>query len=302
MGDFRRRDHVMDGMHYEGNIIRPPSEADSVILQVTVGCSHNKCTFCGTYKGERFRIKDESIIDQDIRYAARNLPFLRRVFLADGDALIIPQERLVWIFTRIREEMPWIQRVGLYGNAKSILRKSFEQLDELKGLGLGIVYLGLESGDPEVLRDIRKGVSPDRMVEAARRIRSAGIKLSVTALLGIAGRERSLEHARATGRVLSAMDPNYVGVLSLMVLPNTEIGEMVRAGEFEVLEPLELLRELREMLAHTEMTRGLFLANHASNYLPIKVKMPADREKALDQIDRAIAGKVGLKPEWLRGL
>ncbi len=292
----------MDGMHYEGNIIRPPSEAESVILQVTVGCSHNKCTFCGTYKGERFKIKDASIIDQDIRYAARNLSFLRRVFLADGDALIIPQEKLVWIFNRIREEMPWIQRVGLYGNAKSIMRKSPEQLDELKGLGLGIVYLGLESGDPRVLREIRKGASAERMVDAARRVRSAGIKLSVTALLGIAGRGRSLEHARATGQVLSAMDPNYVGVLSLMVLPNTEIGLKVRAGEFEVLEPLELLRELREMLAHTEMTRGLFLANHASNYLPIKVKMPADREKALEQIDRALEGKIGLKPEWLRGL
>jgi len=302
IGDFGRNGHVMDGMHYEGNIIRPPSEADSVILQVTVGCSHNKCTFCGTYKGERFRIKDESVIDQDILYAARNLSFLRRVFLADGDALIIPQEKLVWIFKRIREEMPWIQRVGLYGNAKSILRKSPEQLEELKGLGLGIVYLGLESGDVQVLRDIRKGMSPERMIEAARRIRSAGIKLSVTALLGIAGRERSLDHARATGQVLSAMDPNYVGVLSLMVLPNTEIGQKVRAGEFEVLEPLELLRELREMLAHTEMTRGLFLANHASNYLPIKVKMPANRDKALEQIDRALAGKTSLKPEWLRGL
>ncbi len=292
----------MDGMHYEGNIIRPPSEADSVILQVTVGCSHNKCTFCGTYKGERFRIKDESIIDQDIRYAARNLSFLRRVFLADGDALIIPQDKLVRILSRIREEMPWIQRIGLYGNAKSILRKSPEQLDQLKGLGLGIVYLGLESGDPGVLRDIRKGVSPEKMIEAARRIRTAGIKLSVTALLGIAGRGRSLEHARATGQVLSAMDPNYVGVLSLMVLPNTEIGQKVRAGEFEVLEPLELLKELRELLAHTEMTRGLFLANHASNYQPVKVKMPADRGKALEQIDRALEGKIGLKPEWLRGL
>ncbi len=292
----------MDGMHYEGNIIRPPSEADSVILQVTVGCSHNKCTFCGTYKGERFKIKDEAVIEQDIRYAARNLSFLRRVFLADGDALIIPQEKLVWILSRIREEMPWIQRVGLYGNAKSILRKSPEQLDQLKGLGLGIVYLGLESGHPGVLEEIRKGVSPERMIEAAVRVRERGIKLSVTALLGIAGRERSLEHARATGRVLSAMDPNYVGVLSLMVLPNTEIGRKVRAGEFEVLEPLELLRELREMLAHTEMSRGLFLANHASNYLPIKVKMPADREKALGLLDQALEGRVGLKPEWLRGL
>lgn len=292
----------MNGMHYEGNIIRPPSEAESIILQVTVGCSHNKCTFCGTYKGERFRIKDNSVIDQDIRYAARNFSFLRRLFLADGDALIIPQDKLMWIFTRIREEMPWIQRVGLYGNAKSIMMKSPEQLDELKRLGLGIVYLGLESGDPKVLAEIRKGATAEKMIAAARRVREAGIKLSVTVLLGIAGRERSLDHARSTGEVLSAMDPNYVGVLSLMVLPNTEIGRKVQAGEFEILNPLDLLKELREMLAHTRMSRGLFLSNHASNYLPIKVKMPADREKALALIDRALSGDVGLKPEWMRGL
>ncbi len=292
----------MDGMHYEGNIIRPPSEADSVILQVTVGCSHNKCTFCGTYKGERFRIKDDAIIDQDIRYAARNLSFLRRVFLADGDALILPQRKLVWILERIRDEMPWIQRVGLYGNAKSILRKSPEELAVLKDLGLGIVYLGLESGDARVLKEICKGVGPDKQIAAGRRIRDAGIKLSVTALLGIAGRERSLEHARATGEVLSAMDPNYVGVLTLMVLPNTVIGQQVREGRFDLLTPPELLRELREMLAHTHLSRGLFLSNHASNYLPIKVKMPADKDKALQMIDRALQGGVSLKPEWLRAL
>lgn len=292
----------MDGMHYEGMIIRPPSEANSIILQVTVGCSHNKCTFCGTYKGERFQIKDESIIDADIRYAAQNYSFLRRLFLADGDALIIPQPKLRWIFTRIREEMPWIQRIGLYGNAKSILRKSAEELQELHSLGLGIVYLGLESGDSEVLKEIHKGVGPERMIEAGRRVRAAGIKLSVTVLLGIAGRDRSLAHARATGEVLSAMDPNYVGALTLMVLPNTELGQRVRDDEFELMEPLELLTELREMLSHTNLSLGLFLANHASNYLPLKVRMPAGKEEALRLIDEALGGRVRLKPEWLRAL
>lgn len=289
-------------MHYEGMIIRPPSEANSIILQVTVGCSHNKCTFCGTYKGERFQIKDESIIDADIRYAAQNYSFLRRLFLADGDALIIPQPKLRWIFTRIREAMPWIQRIGLYGNAKSILRKSPDELQELRGLGLGIVYLGLESGDFEVLKEIHKGVGPERMIETGRRVRAAGIKLSVTVLLGIAGRDRSLAHARATGEVLSAMDPNYVGALTLMVLPNTELGQKVRDGQFELMEPLELLTELREMLSHTNLSLGLFLANHASNYLPLKVRMPAGKEEALRLIDEALGGRVRLKPEWLRAL
>lgn len=291
----------MDGMHYEGMIIRPPSEANSVLLQVTVGCSHNKCTFCGTYKGERFRIKDDAVVDADIQYAAKNLSFLHRVFLTDGDALIIPQERLSRIFGKIRVQMPWIKRVGLYGNAKSILRKSPSELEELKTLGLGIVYLGLESGDPEVLREVKKGVPVERMIEAGRRIREAGLKLSVTALLGIGGKERSLIHAKATGEALSAMDPNYVGVLTLMLLPDTELFLKARAGEFEVLSPPGLLRELREMLFHTSMTRGLFFANHASNYLPIRVRMPGDKEDALKMIDEALEGNIRLKPEWMRG-
>lgn len=292
----------MDGMYYEGTVIRPPSEADSIILQVTVGCSHNKCTFCGTYKGERFRIKDDRVIDADLDYASKHLSFLSRVFIADGDALIMPQKRLVALLEKIREKMPWVRRVGLYGNAKSVLLKQPEELVRLRELGLGIVYLGLESGDAQVLRDIRKGSSPERMTEAGRRVREAGIKLSVTALLGVAGRDRSLEHARATGEILSAMDPNYVGVLSLMILPNTEMATALHEGRFEMISPEEMLLELREMLAHTQLTRGLFFSNHASNYLPLKVKMPTDKEKALRTIDEALEGRVRLKPEWMRAL
>ena len=292
----------MHAMHYEGITIRPPSEANSVLLQVTVGCSHNKCTFCGTYKGVRFKIKDEAIINKDIDYAAANFPFLKRLFITDGDALILPQPKLVGILTRIRGKMPWIQRIGLYGNAKSILRKSLSELEELRALGAGIVYLGLESGDAQVLREIRKGVTPERMIEAGQRIRSAGIKLSVTALLGIAGLERSLQHARATGQVLSAMDPNYVGVLTLMILPNTELGEKAGRGEFRLMEMPDLLKELREMLSYTDLSRGLFLSNHASNYLALKARMPSEKEKALEHIDKALLGDVGLRPEWSRAL
>lgn len=292
----------MDGMHYEGMIIRPPSEANSIILQVTVGCSHNKCTFCGTYRDVRFRIKDDAVIEQDIRYAARQFGFLRRVFLADGDVLILPQGKLVWLLTKIREELPWIQRVGVYGNAKSILRKTPEQLEELRELGLGIVYLGLESGDAQVLEEVCKGTTPERMIEAGRRVRTAGLKLSVTVLLGIAGRERSLVHARATGQVLSAMDPNYVGVLSLMLLPGTPLWEKVQRGDFQELPQSELMVELREMLLHTHLSQGLFLSNHASNYLALKVRMPAGKEQALQKIDQAIQGSLALRPEWSRAL
>jgi radical SAM superfamily enzyme YgiQ (UPF0313 family) len=292
----------MEGMHYEGIVIRPPSEAESVLLQVTVGCSHNKCTFCGTYKGELFKLKDDAIIEQDILYASENLSFLRRLFIMDGDALILPQRKLVWLLSRIREKMPWIQRVGLYGNAKSILRKTPDELHELMTLGLGIVYLGVESGDEAVLKEIRKGVGRDRMIEAGRKVREAGIKLSVTALLGIAGRQGSLPHARATGEILTAIDPNYVGVLTLMLLPNTALGRKAEAGLFELPTQAELLLELREMLAYTNMSRGLFLCNHASNYLPLKVRMPTAKDSALRTIDQALNGDVALKPEWLRRL
>ena len=291
----------MEQMHYEGFIIRPPSEADSLLLQVTLGCSHNKCTFCGAYKEKRFTIKEDAIIDADIDYASANLGFFRRVFLIDGDALIIPQQRLVRILSRIREKMPWIQRIGIYANAKGILRKTEEELAILRDLGLGIVYFGLESGDAQVLQDVRKGHTPERMIEAGRKIRAAGMKLSAMVILGLAGRERSLEHARATGKALSAIDPNYVGVLTLMIHPGTPLAAQVNDGQFEVLTPHEMLKELREMLTHTEMTRGLFFANHASNYLPLRVKMPADKQKAIQSLDSALRGQTALKSEWMRG-
>ncbi len=289
-------------LHYEGIIIRPPSEAQSIILQVTVGCSHNKCTFCGTYKGVRFRIKDEETILEDILTASRLFPFLTRVFLCDGDALIIPQERLLWILEMIRRHLPWVRRVGLYGNGKSILRKSVDELAALRDFGLGIVYLGVESGDRQTLEAIRKGISPERLRDAALRLHETGITLSVTVLLGIAGRERSMEHACATGQLLSEMDPHYVGALTLMILPNTPLGEDYRRGVFQMLSQREILRELREMLFHTHLSRGLFLSNHASNYLPLKVKLPGGKDQALRVIDAALQGNVPLKPEWLRGL
>ncbi len=292
----------MEEMHYEGFIIRPPSEADSLLLQVTLGCSHNKCTFCGAYKEKRFTIKEDAIINADIDYAAANLRFFRRAFLIDGDALIIPQQRLVRILSRIREKMPWIHRVGVYANAKGILRKTDEELAILRDLGLGIAYFGLESGDAQVLQDVRKGHTPERMIEAGRKIRAAGMKLSAMVILGLAGRERSLEHARVTGKAISAIDPNYVGVLTLMINPGTPLAAQVSAGQFELLTPYEMLRELREMLIHTDMTRGLFFANHASNYLPLRLRMPADKEKAIQSLDSALRGETALRSEWMRGL
>lgn len=291
-----------EGMHYEGMCIRPPSEAHSILLQVTLGCSHNKCSFCGTYKDKRFAIKDDKVILGDILFASRYMKRQDKVFLMDGDALIIPQKRLMWILERIREHLPWVNRVGAYANAKSIKMKSLEEMVELRENGLGILFYGVETGDEGLRVKIHKGADAPTCVAMGRKVKEAGIKLSVTVLLGIAGREKSLEHARATGRLLSEMDPDFVGALTVMLIPGTLLYEAFRKGEFVLPEERELLLELREMIAHTDLTRGLFYSNHASNYLPVKARLPRGKQEALDFIDRALKGEIGLRPEWMRAL
>ncbi|MBN1627021.1 MAG: radical SAM protein [Deltaproteobacteria bacterium] len=289
-------------MHYEGYCIRPPSESDSILLQVTLGCSHNKCTFCGSYKAKRFAIKNNDIILSDILYASKHFQRQDRLFLMDGDALIIPQERIVWILDRIREHLPWVKRVGSYANTKGINRKSPEDLTELREKGLGILFLGVETGDDDIRQKIRKGSDSAHCVEMGRKVKDAGIKLSVTVLLGIAGVEISLEHAKATGELLSRMDPDYIGALTVMLIPGTELWEEYQRGDFQLPDEEGLLRELREMILHTNITKGLFFSNHASNYLPLKARLPRGKQEALNLIDSALRGEIGLKPEWMRAL
>ncbi len=289
-------------MHYDGFIIRPPSEADSVILQATVGCSHNKCTFCAAYKDKRFSIKKDEIILEDIKYAAQNLSMLKRVFICDGDALIIPQKRLIWILERIREHLPWVRRVGVYSNTKSIKRKTDDELKELKSLGLGIGYLGVESGDDETLLRVNKGTTASNTILQGRRLKEAGIKVSVSVLLGIAGTKRSLIHAKVTGELLSAMDPDYIGALTVMVLPGTPLFEEQEKGAWILPDTTGMLKELREMILYTNLSGGLFFSNHASNYIPIKARLPKDKEKSIHLLDKAINGEIPLKPEHMRAL
>jgi radical SAM superfamily enzyme YgiQ (UPF0313 family) len=291
-----------EGMHYEGYCIRPPSEADSILLQVTLGCSHNRCTFCGSYRDKRFRIKEDAIILSDIRYAAKHMQREDRVFLMDGDALIIPRKRLLWILERIEEHLPGVKRVGAYANVKSVRMKSPEELRQLREHKLGILYYGVETGDDEIREAIRKGSPARTCIEMGRRVKEAGIQLSVTVLLGIGGRDKSLRHARATGELLSAMDPDFVGALTVMLIPGTPLYEDCVSGTFELPDEPGLLRELREMISHTNLTRGYFFSNHASNYLPVKAKLPSGKQKALDLIDAALRGEVQLKPEWMRAL
>ncbi len=290
------------GFDYVGNCIRPPSEADSILLQATLGCSHNKCTFCGTYSDKRFAIKDRSILENDLRFAQKYCQRQRRVFVMDGDALIMPMRHWEWLLSEIRQKLPWVNRVGAYANSKAVALKSDEELKRLKEMGLSILYYGLETGHPQILKDICKGGGPAKHIKQGQRVKAAGIKLSVTVLLGIGGTERSLEHARETGRVLSGMDPDYVGALTLMLLPGTPLGEAYERGQFQLPDARGMLMELREMIAHTDLSGGLFYANHASNYLPIKARLPQDKESSLALIDSALNGQVGLKPEWMRAL
>ncbi len=289
-------------MHYEGTIFRPPSEADSILLQVTTGCSHNNCSFCGMYKGIRFSIKDDEAINADIAEAARLHRRQRRVFLCDGDALIIPQHRLRTILAAIARQLPWVERVGTYATPRSIEQKTPEALAELRSLGLGIVYLGVESGDNTTLSQIGKGADAAAMIAVGRKIRAVGIKLSVTVLLGIAEPGRSHQHATATGQVLTAIDPEYVGALSLMLVPNTTLYARWQDGSWQQPGPRALLEELGVMIANTDLSDGLFHANHASNYLPLRARLPHDKERALTLIRRALEGKIALQPESYRGL
>ena len=289
-----------EGMHYEGNCIRPPSEANSILLQVTLGCSHNQCTFCGTYKDKRFQIKDNDIILSDILFASKYMKRQDRVFLMDGDALIIPQKRLMWILERIKEHLPWVKRVGAYANTKSIQMKSTQELVALRENGLGKLYLGVETGDDEIRKKIHKGSNAQHCLEMGKKVMNAGMKLAVMVLLGIAGKEKSLDHARATGELLSAMDPSYVAALTVILIPGTPLFEEYERGDFKMPDERGLLIEMKEMITHTNLSNGIFASNHASNYLPVKVHLPEGKQKALDVIEAALRGEIGLKPEWMR--
>ncbi len=290
-------------MKYEGAIIRPPSEAYSQLLQVTVGCSHNRCTFCPAYKEKKFRIKSFDEIQEDILESG-TYRRIERVFLCDGDALIIPQKRLVQIMELIRVNIRGVKRVGTYANAKSVLRKTRDELTELKELGMGIIYLGVETGNAELLEKINKGVTYEQMVQAASRVKEAGIPLSVTVILGLGGKEKSLQHARDTSRILSDIDPDYAGALTLMIVPGTPLYEEYIKREFILPDQFGLLNELAIIIEGSNFSNCYFTSNHASNYLPVKARLPQEKESVVRMIHRVIeAGDAEcLRPEYLRGL
>jgi radical SAM superfamily enzyme YgiQ (UPF0313 family) len=298
--NWKREEENMD---YEGTIYRPPSEAYSLLIQVTTGCSHNKCTFCGNYQDKKFKIKSLDIIKKDLQ-EARSYGPVEKVFLCDGDALIIPQVRLEEMLRLINENIPTVKRIGTYGNTKSILKKSVDELKKLKELGLKIIYLGVETGNAELLKKIKKGATYEQMVEASRRVKEAGILLSATVILGLGGIENSIEHSMDTARILTDMDPDYVGALTLMLVPGTELYGDYKAGKFVLPDKFGFLRELYLIIANSNFTNCFFAANHASNYLPIRANLPQDKEKILTMISSVIDTRDlnRIRPEYLRAL
>lgn len=289
-------------MQYEGMVYRPPSEARSFILQTTIGCAHNKCTFCTMYKDKIFRIRTQEEILADIEDVSRHIgDRFDRIFLADGDALIMPTEQLLPILTRLCEAFPSAERITSYGAPKDVLHKTEAELRSLKQAGLDMVYIGLESGDDEVLRHIKKGVTSDQIVEAVLKLKRAGIKSSVTLISGLGGKKRLREHAIKSAEAISRMKPDYVGFLTLLVDPAAEISREIEQGSFELLEPDEVMEEMELFLTHIDSQGTVFRANHASNYLLLKGTLNQDIPTMLAQVRQSRDQHAYRKESW-RGL
>jgi radical SAM superfamily enzyme YgiQ (UPF0313 family) len=288
-------------MRYEEPVFRPPSEANSLILQVTIGCSHNKCTFCGMYRGKRFRIRDIEEVKEDLIISKKYYSSVRRIFFADGNALAVPTDHLLELMDFSFAIYPELERISAYASPQDLLSKSDEELAELEKNGLKMVYLGIETGDDYLLEKIRKGVNSEEMIVAGRKAVENGILLSVTVLLGVGGRDHSFRHSKETARVINSIEPHYTSALTLMLVPNTPLYREYRKGLFSPLSKLEILKELRWMVEDIEC-RTIFRSNHASNYLPLKGTLPEDREKLLETIDFAVNNPDILRREFLRGL
>lgn len=273
----------------EGMVFRPPSEANSLILRVTIGCSHNACTFCGMYREVQFRARPEEEVAALIDKAARYWPETRRIFLADGNALVLKTDRLLAILARLRAAFPKLARVTCYGGPQDILRKTPDELAALKAAGLQIIYLGVESGDDEVLTKICKGGTAAEMIAAGRRVLDAGIKLSVMVILGLGGAERTREHALGTARVVSAISPTMLSALTLMLHEGTSLRAAADRGDFKPLSPYGLLQELKLMMEHIDMSSPcIFRSNHVSNFLPLAGTLPHDKAQLLADIEEVL--------------
>ncbi|MBC7977947.1 MAG: radical SAM protein [Myxococcales bacterium] len=290
-------------MRYEGKIYRPPSEADSYILQATIGCSWNACVYCDMYREKEFRVRtlDETL--QDIAAARDELgPQLGKVFVADGDALILPVDHWLTVLRALAAAFPRLSRVSCYATAGNVLQKSDDELRALRAAGLRRIYIGPESGDDVTLKRIAKGATFADHAAAADKARRAGIEQSVIVMLGVAGTERSDEHAHRTAELVTAMDPEYFAALTTTVVPGTPLAKLARSDRFALPSIAAMFGELRTIVAEARPTRAVFRTNHASNYLPLAGTLPDDRDAIVAAIDAALAGQIRLRPESRRGL
>ncbi|MCL2493624.1 MAG: radical SAM protein [Clostridiales bacterium] len=277
-------------MVYEGNIYRPPSEAHSLIVQATIGCAHNSCAFCSMYKDKQFRARPTDEVIADLREARSLYSRINRVFLADGDALVLPADSLLALCTEIRALFPECERASLYGTPQDALRKTPEELRALAEAGLGIVYIGAESGDDTVLSRINKGVTAKEIIQAIQKIENAGIAASVTFISGLGGPERSEEHAAGCARVISEAEPAYASLLTLLLEPGAPMYEELRRGNFEFMTPEQIAGETLLLLDRARPRKDcVFRSNHASNYVSLRGTLPHDNDRLIETLKTALA-------------
>ncbi|MGB5501806.1 MAG: radical SAM protein [Polyangiales bacterium] len=290
-------------MRYEGQIYRPPSEADAYIVQATVGCSWNHCTYCDMYRSKAFRVRNLRETLTDIEEAGRSFGRnVSKVFVADGDALVLDLDHWEAILAACRDAFPRLKRASAYATAMNVNAKRPEELRRLRELGLSLLYMGPETGDDPTFKRIAKGSNFEEHVEAARRAHEAGMKISAIFLLGAGGTERSKEHAAGSAKLITEMDPEFVSALTLTIIPGTPIDKMQAQGKFTLPSVTGLLEELRTIVAESSPANAVFRTNHASNYLPLAGRLPQDRERIVAVLDRALAGDITLRSESSRGL
>lgn len=289
-------------MEYEGAVYRPPSEARSLIIQVTIGCAHNGCTFCTMYKDKKFRIRSKGEIFSDLQEMAELYgDYPLRIFLADGDALTLPTEMLLDILAEIYRLFSRVQRVTVYGTALDVIHKTDEELSALKKAGLAMVYMGAESGDPEILKRVCKGITREQMIEAGEKLHRTGIELSLTLISGLGGRAYLQEHARESAWLVNRIKPEYLGFLTLMLEEGAPILEEIRSGEMELLTPENVLQEMRIFLENVDSEGTVFRSNHASNYIVLKGTLNGDIPKMLENLDE-VERRQHFRPERARRL
>ena len=293
-------------IRHEGTIYRPPSEANSLILQATIGCSYNECTFCGMYRDKRFRVRPLDELRAEVAWAGEQpgAASVRKVFLADGDALVAKASFLRAVLDELRAAFPNLRRVSCYASPQSLQVRSVQEMAELREAGLTLFYLGIESGHDVVLENLVKGVDAGEMIRVAGKAHEAGVALSTMILLGAGGRDLSLEHARASAAVVNAIQPRFVSTLVMTPVEGTPLGDQDGRGEVDHLTPVELTRELRELVAGLELEASIFRSNHASNYLNVAGTLPKDKVDMLAALDQVLSRpeQVRFTPEWMRGL